>query len=285
MLGSYLMNRRKIRSVGMSLKSRTKNLLLDLAYKGEVAFSRLQGIAYDHPARNGEFALIRQLRSDLKLAFDVGCNVGDWTAEVRAQTNGSCAVVCIEADAANASHLKRRFAGAAGVDIHHVAASDSAGTAFFRVGDGDNSGVGHLAGAPGDGIVEVATTTLDLLALDYPGRDIDLLKADIEGAEMALLRGGAGLFRDKRVAVMVLEYNVTWHEFGTSLRQLFEFSGDHGYTVLCATPFGFARMPRYGIGLEDFRLRNLVLVRPDRLAALDPFGPCGRARVEAGRFS
>lgn len=267
----------------MSWKSGAKSFLLDLAYKGEVAFSRMQGIAFDRPPRNGEYALIRQLRGHIRLAFDVGANAGDWTAEVLSQTGGKCEVACVEADAKNAEFVRKRFATAGNVHIFNVAASDSEGTAFFQSGVGELSGVGHLASAAGSGTVEVVTTTLEKLAEKYPGRELDLVKVDIEGAEMSMLAGAKSLFAGKRIGVMQLEYNATWLAFGTQMRDLFAFAREHGYEVLNETPFGFMRVPRYGIGLEDYRLRNLLLVRPDRVASLDPFGPCGRAKVEAGR--
>ena len=68
----------------MTLSIFVKGLLLDLAYKGVVAFSRLQGIASDCPKRNGEYALILAFKKELRRAFDIGANAGDWTAEVLA---------------------------------------------------------------------------------------------------------------------------------------------------------------------------------------------------------
>lgn len=267
----------------LGLMSKAKELMLDLAYKGEVACSRLQGIAFDRPARNGEYALIRKVRQDLRLAFDIGGNAGDWTAEVLANTGGRCTVACLEADARNADFIRRRFAGNDAVRIYNVAVSHAEGTGFFRPGGGELSGVGHLVDSAVEGATPIAMTTLDAVARDFPSMEIDLVKADIEGAELAMLKGAETTFRQRRVGIMQLEYNATWLEFGACMRQLFEFSVDHGYSVLIATPIGFARMPRYGIGLEDFRMRNLLLVRDDRLHALGPFGPCGRARVEAIR--
>jgi hypothetical protein len=70
---------------------------------------------------------------------------------------------------------------------------------------------------------------------------------------------------------------------GNSLKQLFEFASDYRCTLLVLTPVGFMQVEKYGIGLEDFRLRNLVLCREDHVSLLKPFGPAGRARVEAIR--
>jgi hypothetical protein len=133
----------------------------------------------------------------------------------------------------------------------------------------------------GDEAVEVETITLDEIAEEYAEADINFVKVDIEGAEMALLRGARGLFERRRIGVMQLEYNATWLAFGARLGDLFAFAEGNGYEVMIATPLGPARAPAYGIGLEDFRLRNVILARPDFVELIEPFGPAGRARVEA----
>jgi hypothetical protein len=97
---------------------------------------------------------------------------------------------------------------------------------------------------------------------------------------MAVLAGADQLFQRSRIGVMQVEYNVTWHRAGRSLRELFAFAKDHRYRLLLATPLGFADLPSYGLGIEDYRLRNIVLAREDRAPWLSAFGPAGRARVE-----
>jgi FkbM family methyltransferase len=269
----------------MTLSIFVKGLLLDLAYKGEVAFSRLQGIAYDCPKRNGEYALIRAFKKELRRAFDIGANAGDWTAEVLAQTGGAASVLCVEADASNAAFISERFRDHPNVQVRHAAASRGSGTASFQIGKGERSGAGRLVETAENGTVEVSTVTLDSLAGRYPNEDIDLVKADIEGAEIDMLKGAGQSLRSQRFGAIQLEYNSTWIPLGRRMSELFDIAGDYGYSVLLATPIGFVQIPRYAIGLEDYRMRNFVLARKDRAPLLKSFGPCGRARIEASALA
>jgi len=128
---------------------------------------------------------------------------------------------------------------------------------------------------------EISTLTLQTVAEDFDGEDLDLVKADIEGSEMAMLEGAAPLFSKRKIGSLQVEYNNTWLRSGRRLKELFDFANDHGYTVLTATPLGLTTYPRYASGLEDYRLRNIVLAREDHREILCPIGPAGRARVES----
>lgn len=239
--------------------------LLDWAYMGEVLFGRLQGIGWDNQRWNGEHALLRILRP--RVVVDVGAFRGDWTDA--ALRYGAHRVICVEPDPDNASHLKDRFA-VDPVTIHRCALCDRTGTIGFTPSD-NLTHAGHVSEGP----LEVPMMTLDVL--DLP--PVDLLKIDVEGAEMAVLRGGEALFASGRVRVAQVEYTVHWQRFGARLEDLCAFARRHRYVVGVLTPFGPAHLV-YGVGVEDYRYRNILLMRSDALAALRPIRPAGRARVE-----
>lgn len=260
-----------------------RSRLIHFAYWGEVFFSRLQGIAFQDPRWNGEYRLVRRLAPTLRGAWDVGANVGDWTARLVALTGGRIPVHCLEPLPGNAAILRERFRGGP-VTVHEAAASDAPGRQVFATSGVAGSGDGYLAAAAtGVDGVSVAVTSLDALAAEHPGMAFDLVKCDVEGEEMRVLRGAEGLFRGRRVGSLQLEYNSTWLRTGFRLRDVLDFAGDHRYTVLCPGPIAFMTIGAYGEGLEDFRLRNLVLAREDHVALLRPVPPAGRARVEGLR--
>lgn len=259
----------------MTLRSR----LLDFAYRGEVFFSRVQGIAYGDPRRNGEYRLVRRLAPCLRGTWDVGANVGDWTAEVLRATDGRARVHCLEPAPGNAELLRRRFAGQPNVTVHERAASSAPGRLAFHSSGVAASGDGYLD-SNGSGDLTVDVTSLDALAAEHPGAHFDLVKVDVEGEEMRVLLGARGLFRERRIGSLQLEYNNTWLRTGFRLRDVHEFAASHGYTLLCAGPLAFMRLDGYGEGLEDYRYRNLILAREDHLRRLGVVPPAGRARVE-----
>ncbi|MGA2982456.1 MAG: FkbM family methyltransferase [Terriglobia bacterium] len=274
---------------------RTK--LLDYAYLGEVFFSRLQGIAAGgDPSRNGEYQLIRTLRGVVRTAVDAGANKGDWTARVLAETRGLACVTCIEPDPLNVALLRKRFRDDGNVTIHEAALGATSGACEFWSEGVEGSGSGYVLDKRGAAFLSADPTrmcgansqitvqqlSLDSLCRSGSFKEIDLVKCDIEGAEMSALAGAEDLFRSSAIGTLQLEYNATWIRTGYRMADLFEFASKYNYTLLTVTPWGVTRYPAYGIGLEDFRMRNLLLTRPDHVMLLKPVGPAGRARVEWG---
>jgi FkbM family methyltransferase len=261
-----------------------RTFVCELAYKGEVICSRLQGIAYDRPARNGEYLLVRRTADSLRLAIDVGANVGDWTAEVIRATGRRARVVSVEADADNARILKERFAQQQNVTVIEAAVTLRNGSVNFVSGAGPGSGNGYVTfGDPGVKGSRVVARTLQDIVAELGDPPVDLVKCDVEGAELDVLAGATELFERRRIALMQVEYNATWMRARRSLRELFGFARRHDYQLLIATPFGLSQLPSYGPGLEDYRLRNIILARQDSIGMLRPYGPAGRARVEHKR--
>src|SRR5206468_1983978 len=121
-----------------------RKLLSELAYRGEVLCSRLQGIAYDRPARNGEHLLVQRLAPGIRHAIDIGANVGDWTAAVLRATHDRAEVLCLEPDPRNAAVLRSRFEGQEFVRVLEAAVSDRAGDVTFVAGESTGSGVGYV---------------------------------------------------------------------------------------------------------------------------------------------
>jgi len=125
------------------------------------------------------------------------------------------------------------------------------------------------------------TTVADICERERISR-LDIIKLDVEGSEISALLGAEKLFRSLSVGTVQVEYNVTWLREGRRLKDLFEFVNDLRYVLLAASPFGFIYYPKYGEGLDDFRMRNMILSREDHAQLLHPIGPTGRARVEWG---
>jgi FkbM family methyltransferase len=89
----------------------------------------------------------------------------------------------------HAAHLRQHFPG---VTIHELALSDASGqTTFFQtLGDDAYSGLRRTADAPKVvGVQEINVTVARLDDVLDPAYRVDVLKIDVEGAELAVLRG------------------------------------------------------------------------------------------------
>ncbi len=132
-----------------------------------------------------------------QVVWDVGANVGLFSFAAAAAAGPAGRVLAVEADTALVGLLRRSAAvnhANAPVEVLPAAVSDQVSVARFHVAR-RNRATSHLDGygtamAGGVRCTElVPTVTLDWLAAHFPAPDV--LKIDVEVAELAVLAGGA----------------------------------------------------------------------------------------------
>jgi FkbM family methyltransferase len=191
--------------------------------------------------------------------WDVGGNIGllSFACAARAQTRGR--VICFEPDPWSVRLLKRSSAlnrgCAAPVDIIPVAVGDQLALEWLHVPERSRA-ASHLestgggAGAEITGAVRerhlIPVLTLDWLAGKLPPPNV--LKIDVDGAEMRVLRGGAALLRKHRPIILteVYERNADeatafLHDLGYTLYQ-YE-NGESGKTPVSRTTYNTLALP------------------------------------------
>ena len=130
---------------------------------------------------------------------DCGAFTGD-TAEAFARwSGGSCkGIVALEPDACNYQLLKKRVASFPfSVETHPVGAWSKTDTLYFRIKEGSSS---HFDAESED---EVRVDALDNLL----HQDVDLIKMDIEGAEMHALSGAQETIRRCHPVLAIAVYH------------------------------------------------------------------------------
>ncbi len=129
--------------------------------------------------------------------WDIGANMGLFSFAAAAMAGPGGRVLAVEPDTDLVSLLRRSADGAARhapVEILPAAVSGELSVARFHVAR-RNRATSHLAGfgtAMAGGVRStrlVPTVTLDWLAARFPAPDV--VKIDVEGAELAVLSGGA----------------------------------------------------------------------------------------------
>lgn len=151
----------------------------------------------------------------VQTVFDVGANLGQ-SAKFYRSIFPAATVHSFEPSADTHAALSAACAGDPQIRTWQLAISDGAGTREFFI-NADHTTSSLLAAAEGIhnpdlreklagvGSVEVKCETLDSFCRQQAIGEIDLLKLDIQGAELQALQGGAELFRAGRVRLVFCE--------------------------------------------------------------------------------
>jgi FkbM family methyltransferase len=190
-----------------------------------------------------EFHVRTWLKEQLKpghVFFDVGAHhgwVSLWTLPLVGK-EGS--VVSFEPSPANLSILEwhRSRNNFSHWTLVPKAVSESNGEEdFFLVDTGDSPMNSLTSGAPGTPLMggrEIRKTSVQTITLDTfrseSGLTPDLVKIDVEGAELLVLRGAATLLRETCPNI-ILAVHPYWLPTGHSTKQIFELLAGHGYTI------------------------------------------------------
>lgn len=157
------------------------------------------------------FDFAREFVKKGSVVWDLGANVGLFTLAAAQCAGPSGKVISVEADLWLASLLRRSISrqptSSANIRVLPIAVADSMGIASFNIARRGRAS-NFLATSPGStqtgGIretVSVITVTLDwLLEQGVPAPDV--LKIDVEGAELSVLRGGERVLAEAKPIVL-----------------------------------------------------------------------------------
>ena len=183
--------------------------------------------------RDFEPAITHEIKKRLKpgdIFVDIGANVGFYSL-IAAQA--ACKVYAFEPAPKTRSILERnlRLNGAKNVTAIEVALSDAAGEGELFLDAKNNSGAASLRRSPNSGnSVSITLDTYDhysaVNALPNPA----LIKIDVEGAEVKVLKGMAELLSRPRRPPVILEVS-EWslEAMGSSKDELFKLMTSYGY--------------------------------------------------------
>ena len=179
-------------------------------------------------------SFLEQKRVSPKVVFDVGANQGDYAAQCL-QLFPAARVFCFEPTPAVLQTLKQRHGADARVTIVEgaVMEADAPVTLNVRTDHVWNSVLsnGEAGIAPGAmSQVQVKGLRLDSFAAQNSIDHVDLLKLDIQGAELKALAGAEGLLRDGKISVVQLEMNFQNLYAGQAdLQSVSQLMFRHGY--------------------------------------------------------
>lgn len=153
---------------------------------------------------------------------DVGSHIGSVIAAVR-RVSPRIPIIAIEAVPEKAAALQRLYPS---VQVHAVAAGEREGEVEFSV-DEERPGFSGLV-RPGCAAIRVPMQRLDSLLRSEDS--IDVVKIDVEGAELGVLRGGEQTIQ--RCRPLILFESGLREVLGYTWPALFEWFMGHNYQVV-----------------------------------------------------
>lgn len=214
---------------------------------------------------SGERHFARQILSlkegqNAACIFDVGAHDGEYAQMIIGLRQGGIDLHCFEPSPVsfvNLSNLQKRYVGQ--VIANNFGLSDAEGDALlYEAEDISGSQLASLYSQGNGSAYTVALSTGDLYCEENEIRKIDLLKIDVEGHELAVLRGFGRMLSEGRINAIQFEFNTTNESSRTALKD-FESYLD-GYRLYRLLPKG--RVMRIGaIDSSIYLYQNIVALR------------------------
>jgi FkbM family methyltransferase len=175
--------------------------------------------------RMADEIFLRQVLRPGGFVIDIGANIGMITVQAAQLVGNSGHVIAVEPQPRIASYCRKnvRLNRLENVTTIESAVGETSGTVSFNCDPCDD-----VSRVMSNGGVTVPLTTLDAIANIHESKKINLLKIDVEGFELSVLKGGANtLARTDWVSVEVDADN--YAHYGHTTTEVIELLQQHGF--------------------------------------------------------
>jgi FkbM family methyltransferase len=218
---------------------------------------------------NGEEALIEKLLPRLPqdaVLFDVGANVGDYTLALLRHCGPGARIFAFEPAARTFALLRDSVAGAASVRLERVGCGEQAGEADLFA-DKQASALASVYPRRmfGGDARERPAERIAIMRIDEYCRAngisrIHLLKLDVEGHELSVLKGCGDLLTQDRIDVIQFEFGGCNVDSRTFLKDFFDLLTSK-YRIFRIVADGLVPLDTYRESYEIFDTSNFVAAR------------------------
>jgi FkbM family methyltransferase len=238
-------------------------LKVDLRDRGQLG----QAVYLTRTYEPEETAALARLAPPGSVVLDIGANIGYYTTLLARR----CAhVYAIEPAPGNVRLLKHNTRHHRNVTVIPTAVTDREGTATLSLSD-VNNGDHQLLNDPSRPHISVPITTIDALVRRHNIARIDLIKLDIQGAEVAAFRGMQQTLAQNPHAVIVAEY---WGRglkaAGASLRDWFAALGPATFYRISSA--GEEQVPQQWFAQQADDHYESIVIRRHQRTARTPIG-------------
>lgn len=224
----------------------------------------------DDMHRNGELrvarSLLRGCHGDI---VDIGANVGDWSNAIFALTP-SARIHMFEPVGATFAKLSSS-SWPPGAVLNKAAVGDKTGQVTLLISQ-ETAGSNSIYRRTGVQVKAVSEEVVPCMTLDDYSQNagiqaISYVKIDVEGHELAVIRGAASLLGTAKIDAIQFEYGGTYIDARVLLKDIFEFvnATAPNYSLCKIHCSGLIRASGYSQSFENFQYANWLIVRQDIL--------------------
>lgn len=220
---------------------------------------------------------VRSMGGDCPVIFDVGANRGEYARLVR-QHLPNATVYCFEPAAETAEFLRAKVRDLGAIEVMVEALSDRTGQAEFY----DYTFNGQPADALASleqrlptqlGAIEVARrtrvklNTVDHFCAERGIEGIDLLKTDVEGHDLSVLRGATQMLQRGSIRMIQFEFGPANLSSRTTFYDFWDLLSTQ-YEIFRILPSALRRIDHYEEWKEVYLTSNYLAVQRSLLARL-----------------
>ncbi|MBX4976099.1 FkbM family methyltransferase [Rhizobium lentis] len=151
-----------------------------------------------------ERALLRELVRPGMTIVDVGANIGVYTRFLSGLVGSRGIVHAFEPAPANYHRLRENLRNVANVQLNHAAVGERSGAIKLFMSDELN--VDHRTFDSGDGRRAISVPVMSLDQYFPSGTRVDLIKIDVQGYELSVLRGAERVLQENVNIKILMEY-------------------------------------------------------------------------------
>lgn len=209
--------------------------------------------------------LVKQKFSGDLIVFDIGANVGEWSASIQKFLPNS-RVIAFEPSKEAFKRLAKKFENSPRIECVNLAVGKE-NIETFLYADKSASGLGSLTkrrvkhfGIEFEHREPIKVTTLDRwIENQSPTVLPNVIKLDVEGHELDVLLGASSAL--KSVQVVQFEFGGGNIDTKTYFQDFWYFFESNGFEISRMTPRGLKAITQYSEDLETFKPTNYVAVR------------------------
>lgn len=204
---------------------------------------------------NGEYKYLKKQAHKNLLCFDVGGNIGDYTEKLL-EFNKDTIVHTFEPDPKNWKILnEKQFFGK--VVLNQLALGETQGR--LRLYQGDVFSSFHHSSFNDNGVVDVEVDTLDNYCRINNITRIDLLKIDVEGHELSVLKGASNLLSNYCVRNIQFEFGSPALAARVYFKDIYDYlCSFENCQIYKVTNRGLIFIEKYEESLEHIGLANFI---------------------------